>query len=476
MKRNHDMTDKCPTLTDSPPSPFAITDVTAVDLQKAPHGISTGIGFFDHMLDQFNSHAQIGVSATVTKRENDGIVNGDIDASTSNNCSVAGKEGINRYANPSELQEQLMGQVGSAFGVEFHKLLSSLPVGRQSRFCCPLDEALVECNITLTDAEEGCLEEFTLEPYGIYPKLTGRTKIGCMVTAYVKTFFSEFAKTAKLNVTLRKIRGHNGHHVVESGFKAFSRAIRNIIDGTNTSTPSASPTSTPTASPINGNAAHAMAMEQMWGVTSESYTQSMALQRSGVSKRETKETSINVDLQLDGSSSGISIDTGIETLNEFYRALAEEANLSLNIKCHGDTWVDDHHTAEDVSIAIGKVLNIALGTKAGLNRMWCGNAKIGDAHVEVTMDLSNRPCFNHGLSLDGVEYIGDLSMEMLQHILESLVMNGQMTVHIDERSKGNAMDLVIATAKSFGKALKFCSAVDPRRAGKIASSKGTLSA
>ena len=108
--------------------------------------------------------------------------------------------------------------------------------------------------------------------------------------------------------------------------------------------------------------------------------------------------------------------------------------------------------------------------------MWCATAKVGDAQVLTTMDLSNRPCFNHGLSLDGEEYIGDMSMEMLHHILESLVMNGQMTVHVDEVSKGGSvMDLALAIAKSFGRALKFCSAVDPRRAGKIASSKGTLS-
>ena len=74
--------------------------------------------------------------------------------------------------------------------------------------------------------------------------------------------------------------------------------------------------------------------------------------------------------------------------------------------------------------------------------------------------------------------MGDIGMEMFHHILDSLVMNGQMTVHIDELSMENisAMDLILAVAMSFGRALRFCSAVDPRRAGKTASSKGTLSA
>mmetsp|Transcript_287 Transcript_287/g.258 ORF Transcript_287/g.258 Transcript_287/m.258 type:complete len:91 (+) Transcript_287:1-273(+) len=88
----------------------------------------------------------------------------------------------------------------------------------------------------------------------------------------------------------------------------------------------------------------------------------------------------------------------------------------------------------------------------------------------------------HNLSLACAEYVGDMSTEMLDHVLDSLVMNGQMTVHVLELSKGqndsddDMKDLANATALAFGKALKLCAAVDPRRAGKTASSKGTLSA
>ena len=92
------------------------------------------------------------------------------------------------------------------------------------------------------------------------------------------------------------------------------------------------------------------------------------------------------------------------------------------------------------------------------------------------MDLSNRPCLTQNLSLHDDEYVGDLSTEMFDHVLDSLVMNGQMTVHVLQKSKGNVKDLVIATAEAFGRALRLCAAVDPRRAGKTASSKGTLSA
>jgi imidazoleglycerol-phosphate dehydratase len=102
-----------------------------------------------------------------------------------------------------------------------------------------------------------------------------------------------------------------------------------------------------------------------------------------------------------------------------------------------------------------------------------------DADVEVTMDLSNRPCLTHNLTLadSGEEYVGDsLTVEMMDHALESLVMNGHMTVHIVERRPGKTVkETAFAAAVAFGRALRFCSAVDPRRAGKTASSKGTLS-
>ncbi|KAI2510405.1 Imidazoleglycerol-phosphate dehydratase [Fragilaria crotonensis] len=152
--------------------------------------------------------------------------------------------------------------------------------------------------------------------------------------------------------------------------------------------------------------------------------------------------------------------------------------MSLTIQCHGDLFVDDHHTSEDVSIALGQVLTIALGTKAGLNRMWCAKADYGAAQIEVTMDLSsNRPCLTHNLTLTEAEYVGGtLTTEMFHHVLESLTMNAMMTVHIVEVQAGaDVNETAIATAMAFGRALRMCAAVDPRRAGATASSKGTLS-
>jgi imidazoleglycerol phosphate dehydratase HisB len=197
---------------------------------------------------------------------------------------------------------------------------------------------------------------------------------------------------------------------VESAFKAFSRSLRNLLDGTTT-----------TAS--NGEESSSD-FEALWGVQSDSYKQGMELNRTASISRKTKETSIDVALQLDWMHNGVSVSTGLSTLDKIFTKLAQEAKISLSVKCSGDTWVDDHHTTEDVGIAIGQCLNKALGTKAGLNRMWCASASSGDATVEVTMDLSNRPCLTHNLALAvnvaGEEYVGgdgcDLSVEMLVHL------------------------------------------------------------
>ena len=429
-------------------SSFSVSNAQAINLSKPTESISTGIGFFDHMIDQLNSHAQVGVSVHVKNDSDDKI---DMDDR-------------NRHSEPFEMQEELMGLVGSALGTEIGKLIPS--TASRSRFCCPLDEALVECVLSKADSQEGSgsLESFALAPYGIFPSDTGRLKIGHMMTAPIETFFKRLAETSELSISLIKKRGVNGHHVVESAFKAFSRALRNLIDGTDIDA---------TFDDDKSN------MVLLWGINSQSYREGIEMNRSSTSSRATKETSIDVELNLDGGSKGVTVETGVNSLNDFYNELAIQAQMSLTVKCNGDTWVDDHHTSEDVSIAIGKVLNQCLGTKAGLNRMWCGTSKIGNSSVEVTMDLSNRPCLTHNLSLSscGKEYVGDMSVEMLEHVLDSFVMNAQMTVHIVEKTKGDDVkDLMIATASALGKALRLCASVDPRRAGKTASSKGTLSA
>merc|ERR1711972_164896 len=199
--------------------------------------------------------------------------------------------------------------------------------------------------------------------------------------------------------------------------------------------------------------------------------------------RATKETNINVALNLDperDAKPGV-ITTGLMTLDALLRELQVTSGVHLEIECAGDLWIDDHHSAEDVMITLGKVLAEALGDKGGVNRMGCAFGQDGEsAHVQCVMDLSNRPAFCSDLQLDalGEEMVGDLSVEMMYHCFESFVMNALMTVHvvqIETANQPSANHLALAAARALGAALKECISVDPRRAGATASSKGTLS-
>lgn len=414
------------------------------DLKPPRDKILTGIGFLDHMIDQLNSHAQIGVSISV----------GDTEAYAGDEC-----RNRNRSSVDGVDQGELMFFVGGKIGAELRRLVtqSARPVGSSSSFACPLDEALVECQITIVSGS-GQLSHFTLPPYGSYP-ITGRKHIGSLETDKLERFFAGLAQEAHLDVSLGKVRGHNAHHIVESAFKALSRALRNLLDG------------------VSCNAG-SDALAKLYGPDSENHRAGVNQVRQGTLSRSTKETSITVSLKLDGGAAGTSVSTGIQTLDRFFVALAQHASLSLHLSCHGDLHIDEHHTAEDVAIALGQCLSTALGTKAGLNRMWCATKQHGSASVQVVMDLSNRPCLTHNVSLasSGAEKVGDLSLEMWEHALESLVANARMTVHIVELAPGgDLLDLVLATAMAFGEAFRFCSMVDLRRCGATASSKGTLS-
>lgn len=499
---------------------FTSSQVRCEDLVKAPAPIQTGIGFLDHMIDQINSHAQVGVGLTVHHHVDLASLTNVRNHNNNNNNSPrndhndekgnSGTSGVEvSYEDRNRLaacdQSSLLIHVGWTLGRQLSLLNKFLGLDDDaaiatSRFCCPLDEALVECVLTkpsssitnnhkkkrkLEDATaavaleahetaEGRLVRYELAPFGIYPKGKGRSSIGKLHTAAIEEFWKALAKSSGMEISLIKLRGDNGHHIVESSFKAFSRAFRNLLDGTDTK---------------DDLVMHSGYQQAIWGVNSANWKASLALNRTGTIERSTKETTIQVHLALDGGAAGVSVQTGIQTLNDFFTTLAKEACASLRIECTGDLWVDDHHTAEDVAIAVGQVLTQALGTKAGLNRMWCVQCPVGASNpgtVEVTMDLSNRPCLTHNLGLAefGEEMIGDLSVEMLNHVLDSLVVNASMTVHVLMSPEANGtlngagptLKLrAMATAAAFGKALKYCAMVDSRRAGQTASSKGTLS-
>jgi imidazoleglycerol-phosphate dehydratase len=428
------------------------------------HSVPTGIGFLDHMLDQLHSHAQLRVQLLHAEFPKEG-------------------------AQDKETIHQHVASIGTAMGTALNTFLQARVAStecRSSTFACPLDEALVVCVLqkkTPSAAgntnKTGILQAYTLAPYGIYPRTTGRVSIGTLPTATLEFFWRHLMQAMPdMWLELYKIRGHNAHHIVESSFKAFARALRNWIDGIDAAVCRDTTT-----------------LDSVYGSDSDNAAQSLALRRVALIERSTKETSIRSELKLDGGAAGVAIQTGVRTLDAFLSEFAAQARLSLHVTCHGDLWIDEHHTAEDVAISIGQALNEALGTKAGLNRMWYASVPVDDTindgnKIAVTMDLSNRPCFAHNIStLEDMEMMGDLSCEMFGHVLDSIVINARMTVHIVEEGSGGGSGLfdrddkkdpyrhpvVIAAARAFGQALHMCALVDGRRSGKTASSKGTLS-
>ena len=213
------------------------------------------------------------------------------------------------------------------------------------------------------------------------------------------------------------------------------------------------------------------------------------MERSGTVTRQTKETSIECVLKLDEGASGTHVSMGLQGMDRFWTRVSQEARVSLQATCQGDLWIDEHHTTEDVAIALGQVWNQALGTKAGLNRMWCSTVVQGTAKVIVVLDLSNRPMLTHNLPLrqHKTEHLQNVPVEMLEHVLDSFVVNARMTLHIVVESSSSSQEEGgsegIATledawdglAIALGRALRYGILVDQRRAGATASSKGTLS-
>ena len=467
------------------------------DLQKPQGPILTGVGFLNHMIDQFNSHAQIGVSL---QQANNGTT---LEHAQDNDVEVM-KQQENTYADLSlDDQKELLKLVGSELGSQLKLLLAATPsCGTASHFSCPLDEALVACELTTTTATKpaqeedrkevlstGSLASFALAPYGCFPRRSGRSRVGGLRTHALESFWEGLAGSSGLNIRLEKLRGKNAHHIIESAFKAFCRALRNLLDGIDTTECDYQHHDEATAVSLS-SAAAPTPLDRLFGVSSDNWNEGASQNRQGSVQRKTKETSIDVSLRLScvPSHDHVQVSTGITTLDSFFNALAQHADMELHVICQGDLWIDDHHTAEDVSIAIGQALTQALGSKAGLVRMWCATATVGSSTIQVVMDLSNRPCFTHNLQSleaghsergeDGEndEMIGDLSIEMLEHVLDSLVVNARMTVHILEvQASSNLKDVLQAIAIAFGRALKYCAMVDVRRCGATASSKGTLS-
>jgi len=146
-------------------------------------------------------------------------------------------------------------------------------------------------------------------------------------------------------------------------------------------------------------------------------------------KRKTAETDISLKLDLGGSGK-TSIKTGIGFLDHLFDALARHSRFDLELTCSGDLEVDDHHTAEDCAICLGQAIDEALGERKGIRRFGSAYAPLDESLARAVVDLSGRAFADVNIGLN-YEKIGELSMENVPHVIESLAVNAKACIHVD---------------------------------------------
>ncbi len=195
--------------------------------------------------------------------------------------------------------------------------------------------------------------------------------------------------------------------------------------------------------------------------------------RTASIERATNETRIKLSLDLDGSGRA-DVSTGIGFLDHMLTLFAGHGLFDLSVQVEGDLHVDDHHTAEDVMICLGKALDQALGDRAGLVRTWHSYVPMDEALALVAIDLGGRPyCVFNGEFV--TPRVGELGTDLLYHLFESVAVHGRLNVHAQVLYGRNDHHKTEALFKALGRALSGATRIDERRRG-VPSTKGTLTA
>jgi len=196
-----------------------------------------------------------------------------------------------------------------------------------------------------------------------------------------------------------------------------------------------------------------------------------AKKRSARVRRETKETRIALDLDLDGRG-GAEIESPVGFLNHMLALLARHAGFDLAVKAAGDTEVDPHHTVEDIGICLGQALAEALGSKEGIARFGCAAVPMDEALAQVSLDLSGRPYLVYQVEFPG-ERVGEFETELVRDFLQALATHAKMTLHVRALYGENDHHIAEAVFKALARALRAAVARDPRVRG-TPSTKGVL--
>ncbi|MDH3643874.1 MAG: imidazoleglycerol-phosphate dehydratase HisB [Gammaproteobacteria bacterium] len=194
--------------------------------------------------------------------------------------------------------------------------------------------------------------------------------------------------------------------------------------------------------------------------------------RTASVSRDTQETRIKLSVNLDGSGTA-SLATGLPFFEHMLTQIARHGLIDMDIQADGDLEVDAHHTVEDVGIVLGQAVAQAVGDKTGIYRYGHAYVPLDEAMSRAVIDLSGRP----GLTYR-VDYvrprIGDFDVDLLREFFQGFVNHAQVTLHLDTLRGDNAHHQAETLFKAFGRALRMAVTADPRMAGQIPSTKGSL--
>tara|TARA_B100000795_G_C22731896_1_gene411697 strand:- start:436 stop:1023 length:588 start_codon:yes stop_codon:yes gene_type:complete len=188
--------------------------------------------------------------------------------------------------------------------------------------------------------------------------------------------------------------------------------------------------------------------------------------------RNTAETNISVEINLDGTGK-YDNQTGVGFFDHMLDQLARHALIDLNVRCEGDLHIDDHHTVEDVGIAIGQALAEAMGDKRGIRRYGDCLLVMDDALVRCALDLSGRPFLVWNITMT-TQKIGTFDTELVREFFQALSTHGGITLHVDQVHGFNSHHIVEAAFKSVARALRNALEIDQRKSNEIPSTKGKL--
>ncbi len=194
--------------------------------------------------------------------------------------------------------------------------------------------------------------------------------------------------------------------------------------------------------------------------------------RIGSISRETAETDINVEIDLDGTGDS-TVDTGVGFFDHMMTLFSRHGRFDLTLNCDGDTYVDDHHSVEDIGICLGKAFSEALGEMRGINRYGHIILPMDETLIMCAVDISGRACLCFDVNFP-TDKIGTFDTELVEEFFAAFVRSSRVTLHIKKLSGKNSHHIAEGIFKAFARTMKTAVAIDEELGDEIPSTKGVL--